>query len=215
MSQKRNNPRFRKSVDWDSVNNPKTSNRALNSPNVNADKILERRINAKIELMNRYNMSEEEAEVTLKRLERKTREERKKENNANVKRFIEEDNDDVIIPIHVQNNKKEALEKHLAKPTLKNKEVVIEEVLEQVPVSQNEDQKQMDETFKIKNDLTDSDKTILKNQIKKPKQDVDSILSDLIPDYQRELSIEVKNVSLSFEVGNDKIDNLKEFILKL
>ena len=214
MSQKRNNPRFRKSVDWDSVNNPKTSNRALNSPNVNADKILERRINAKIELMNRYNMSEEEAEVTLKRLERRTREERKKENNANVKRFIEEDNDDVIIPIHVQNNKKEALEKHLAKPTLKNKEVVIEEVLEQVPVSQNEDQKQMDETFKIKNDLTDSDKTILKNQIKKPKQDVDSILSDLIPDYQRELSIEVKNVSLSFEVGNDKIDNLKEYVIR-
>ena len=214
MSQKRKNPRFRKSVDWDSVNNPKTSNRALNSPNVNADKILERRINAKIELMNRYNMSEEEAEVTLKRLERKTREERKKENNANVKRFIEEDNDDVIIPIHVQNNKKEALEKHLAKPTLKNKEVVIEEVLEQVPVSQNEDQKQMDETFKIKNDLTDSDKTILKNQIKKPKQDVDSILSDLIPDYQRELSIEVKNVSLSFEVGNDKIDNLKEYVIR-
>ena len=213
MSQKRKNPRFRKSVDWDSVNNPKTSNRALNSPNVNADKILERRINAKLELMNRYNMSEEEAEITLKRLERKAREERKRENNTNVKRFIEEDNNDVIIPIHVQNNKKETLEKPLAKPTLKNKEVVMEEVLEQVPVSQSEDQKQMDEPFKI-NDLTGSDKTILKNQNKKPKQNVDSLISDLIPDYQRELSIEVKNVSLSFEVGNDKIDNLKEYVIR-
>ena len=213
MSQKRKNPRFRKSVDWDSVNNPKTSNRALNSPNVNADKILETRINAKLELMNRYNMSEEEAEITLKRLERKAREERKRENNTNVKRFIEEDNNDVIIPIHVQNNKKETLEKPLAKPTLKNKEVVMEEVLEQVPVSQSEDQKQMDEPFKI-NDLTGSDKTILKNQNKKPKQNVDSLISDLIPDYQRELSIEVKNVSLSFEVGNDKIDNLKEYVIR-
>ena len=71
----------------------------------------------------------------------------------------------------------------------------------------------MDEPFKI-NDLTGSDKTILKNQNKKPKQNVDSLISDLIPDYQRELSIEVKNVSLSFEVGNDKIDNLKEYVIR-
>ncbi len=210
MSQKRKNPRFRKSVDWDSVNNPKTSNRTLDSPNVNADKILERRINAKIELMNRYNMSEEEAEIALKKLEMKAREQRKKEND--VKRFIEEENDDVIIPIHVQNNKKEHLEKPLAKPTLKSKEVFKKEVLEQVSVNQN--QKQINETSLIKNKVSTADKTISSDQTKKPKQNVDSIISDLIPDYQRELSIEVTNVSLSFEVGNDKIDNLKEYVIR-
>ena len=104
MSRNRKNPRFRKSIDWDSVNNPNTSNKASNSPSINADKILERRINAKLELMNRYNMSEEEAEVALKKLEMKTREKRKKEKAVKVNRFIETNNDDVIIPIHVQNN---------------------------------------------------------------------------------------------------------------
>lgn len=189
MSQRKKHPRFRKSVDWDYINNPKTSNRALNSPNVNADKILERRINAKLELMNRYNMSEEEAEVALKKLERKVRGERRKENKEiKVKRFIEENNDDVIVPIHVQNNKKEALEKPLAKPTFKNKEIVQKGVSEQ-------DQNQS-------------------SQIKKPIQNVDSIISDLIPDSNKDLSIEVKNISLSFDVGNDKIDNLKEYVIR-
>ena len=210
MSRNRKNPRFRKSIDWDSVNNPNTSNKASNSPSINADKILERRINAKLELMNRYNMSEEEAEIALKKLEMKAREQRKKEND--VKRFIEEENDDVIIPIHVQNNKKEHLEKPLAKPTLKSKEVFKKEVLEQVSVNQN--QKQINETSLIKNKVSTADKTISSDQTKKPKQNVDSIISDLIPDYQRELSIEVTNVSLSFEVGNDKIDNLKEYVIR-
>ena len=197
MSQKRNNPKFRKSVDWDSVNNPKTSNRALNSPNVNADKILERRINAKIELMNRYNMSEEEAEITLKRLERKARKERRKENNArNVKKFIEEDNDDVIVPIHVQNRKNETLEKPLPHPTIKNEEVAKKEV----PIPQN----QINETSKIEDN---------KGHVK-PKQNVDSLIADLIPENDKDLSIEVENISLSFEVGNDKIDNLKEYVIR-
>ncbi|MBQ2961727.1 ATP-binding cassette domain-containing protein [Methanobrevibacter sp.] len=202
MSQKRKNPKFRKTVDWDSVNNPKTSNRALNSPNVNADKILERRINAKLELMNRYNMTEEEAEITLKRLERKAREERRKENNArNVKRFIEEDNDDVIVPIHVQNRESETLEKPLAKPTFKNKEVVKKEV----PIYQNQNQNQNNESSKIEENG---------NNVKKPKQNVDSLIADLIPENNKDLSIEVKNISLSFEVGNDKIDNLKEYVIR-
>lgn len=195
MSQKRKNPKFRKSVDWDSMNNPKTSNRALNSPNINADKILERRINAKLELMNRYNMTEEEAEITLRRLERKVREERRKENNArNVKRFIEEDNDDVIVPIHVQNRKNETLEKPLAKPTFKNEEVPKKEV----PISQSKNSK-IEEN---------------KNNVKRPKQNVDSLIADLIPENDKDLSIEVENISLSFEVGNDKIDNLKEYVIR-
>ena len=49
MSQ-RKNPKFRKSVDWGSVNNPKTYNRASNSPNFNANRIQDKRIKAKLEL---------------------------------------------------------------------------------------------------------------------------------------------------------------------
>ena len=213
MSQ-RKNPKFRKSVDWDSVNNPKTSNRASNSPNFNANRIQDRRIKAKLELMNRYNMTEEEAEFTLRKLEMKAREERKKGNDTlKVKRFIEEnDDEDVIVPIHVENKKKEALKKPIAKPALKNKEMVKKEVSEPIQLIQN--QKYVNSKIKNNQSTNYNNEIINEVQVKKPKPNVDSLISDLIQDTNKELSIEVKNISLSFEVGNDKIDNLKEYVIR-
>lgn len=213
MSQ-RKNPKFRKSVDWDSVNNPKTSNRASNSPNFNANRIQDRRIKAKLELMNRYNMTEEEAEFTLRKLEMKARAERKKGNDTRkVKRFIEEnDDEDVIVPIHVENKKKEALKKPIAKHALKNKEMVKKEVSEPIQLIQN--QKYVNSKIKNNQSTNYNNDIINEGHVKKPKPDVDSLISDLIQDTNKELSIEVKNISLSFEVGNDKIDNLKEYVIR-
>ena len=213
MSQ-RKNPKFRKSVDWDSVNNPKTYNRASNSPNFNANRIQDKRIKAKLELMNRYNMTEEEAEFTLRKLEMKAREERKKGNDTpKVKRFIEEnDDEDVIVPIHVENKKKEALKKHIAKPALKNKELMKNEVSEPIQVIQN--QKYVNSKIKNNQSTNYNNDIINEGHVKKSKPDVDSLISDLIQDTNKELSIEVKNISLSFEVGNDKIDNLKEYVIR-
>ena len=215
MSQKRKNPKFRKSVDWDSINNPKTSSRTSNNPNINRDKILERRFKAKVELMNRYNMTEEEAEITLKKLERKVREERKKESDARkVKRFIE-DNDDVIIPIHVQ-NKKEVLEKPRAKPISKNQDKVNNVGFERQFAMPIQNQNQIPKNSQIQKTgfVEGNSKENNQKSVKKPKQDVDSLISDLIPDNNKDLSIEVDNISLSFEVGNDKIDNLKEYVIR-
>ena len=213
MSQ-RKNPKFRKSVDWDSVNNPKTSNRASNSPNFNANRIQDKRIKAKLELMNRYNMTEEEAEFTLRKLEMKAREERKKGNDTlKVKRFIEEnDDEDVIVPIHVEKKKKEALKKPIAKTALKNKELMKNEVSEPIQVIQN--QKYVNSKIKNNQSTNYNNDIINEGHVKKPKPDVDSLISDLIQDTNKELSIEVKNISLSFEVGNDKIDNLKEYVIR-
>ncbi len=44
--------------------------------------------------------------------------------------------------------------------------------------------------------------------------DVDSLISDIIHEEDRELSVVVNNVSLSFDVANDKIDNLKELFIR-
>lgn len=45
-------------------------------------------------------------------------------------------------------------------------------------------------------------------------QDVDSIIANIIPDYNYGTSIELQNVSLTFEIVNDRIDTLKESIIR-
>lgn len=45
-------------------------------------------------------------------------------------------------------------------------------------------------------------------------KNVDSIISDIIPNYNNQISIEVKNVDLTFEVQNEKTDTLKETFIR-
>lgn len=51
-----------------------------------------------------------------------------------------------------------------------------------------------------------------KNQL--PKENVDSIISDIIPDYNTQISIELNHVDLTFEVQNEKVDTLKETFIR-
>lgn len=44
--------------------------------------------------------------------------------------------------------------------------------------------------------------------------DVDEILSDIIPEYNKNISIEVEHVDLTFEVSTEKIDTLKEKVIR-
>ena len=55
---------------------------------------------------------------------------------------------------------------------------------------------------------------ILKKETTKQHQDVDNLVSQFIPDYHEKVAIELKNVSLSFKITNDKIDNLKEYVIR-
>ena len=43
---------------------------------------------------------------------------------------------------------------------------------------------------------------------------VDSIISDIIPDYNKDFSIEVEHVDLTFDIETDKIDNIKEMVIR-
>lgn len=45
-------------------------------------------------------------------------------------------------------------------------------------------------------------------------KDVDSIIGELIPDYKEEVSIELNNVNLTFNMEIDKVDNLKESFIR-
>ncbi|WP_299524188.1 ABC transporter ATP-binding protein [uncultured Methanobrevibacter sp.] len=48
----------------------------------------------------------------------------------------------------------------------------------------------------------------------KEHQDVDNLISQFVPEYQENIAIELKDVSLSFKISNDKIDNLKEYVIR-
>ncbi|MEE0935869.1 MAG: ABC transporter ATP-binding protein [Methanobrevibacter sp.] len=48
----------------------------------------------------------------------------------------------------------------------------------------------------------------------KKKQSVDNLLENIIPDYQKNVSIEVNHVDLTFEVLNEKVDTLKESFIR-
>ena len=51
-------------------------------------------------------------------------------------------------------------------------------------------------------------------KIEENNQDIDAILGDIVPNYSQEVSIELKDVNLSFQVYEDQIDNLKEQVIR-
>ena len=55
---------------------------------------------------------------------------------------------------------------------------------------------------------------IEKSSVTEKKQDVDDIMQDIIPNYNQDFSIEVNHVDLTFEVANEKVDTLKESFIR-
>lgn len=52
------------------------------------------------------------------------------------------------------------------------------------------------------------------NDLNNMQTNVDTIISDIIPDYKQKSSIELDNVNLSFDIITDKIDTLKEKFIR-
>ena len=52
------------------------------------------------------------------------------------------------------------------------------------------------------------------NSQKSKQQNVDTILSDIIPNYKEKLSVELQNVNLTFDITPDKIDTIKEIFIR-
>ena len=71
----------------------------------------------------------------------------------------------------------------------------------------------------LTNDNTAKSKKILnsKNNSQKmqpPQKNVDSIIDEILPDYNKQVSIELNHVDLTFEVQNEKIDTIKETFIR-
>lgn len=86
---------------------------------------------------------------------------------------------------------------------------------EKKDIKNNNIKKQDNETIKFnqksKKDLNEPQK---ENSIEK-NQNIDNILENILPDYNQNVSIEVNHVDLTFEVSNEKIDTLKESIIRI
>ncbi|MEE0942203.1 MAG: ABC transporter ATP-binding protein [Methanobrevibacter sp.] len=58
------------------------------------------------------------------------------------------------------------------------------------------------------------EKRLNEKREKKEKKDIDNILESILPDYNKNVSIEVNHVDLTFEVSTEKVDTLKESVIR-
>jgi len=210
MSQKKKRLEFKKSVDWDSHSKtkPLKQKRDMENRKIKNEELLKQRNRAKFELIKKYNLSEKEAEEILRNIERKPRQ--KKENiNANEEIRISkihkvEEEENVIIPQHVISREyKKRTENNKEKITKPQKKIIKEPIHTLNPEKEN---------FSDTKNFISQDQ--IDNRSNKRIKDVDSIISDIVPDYKKNLSVKVEDVSLSFDIEKDKIDNLKEYVIR-
>ncbi|WP_298501566.1 ABC transporter ATP-binding protein [uncultured Methanobrevibacter sp.] len=114
-------------------------------------------------------------------------------------------------------------QKELVKKKLMDKYDITEEEAENVllKLEKKQDNEKSNKTLrKSNNKIIKKTPETLKNTTKEnPQQDkspknVDSIMAELIPDYNQQVSIELKNVDLTFEVDNEKVDTIKETFIR-
>ena len=165
MSKKNNFSKFEKTI----YSNPKSE---TNSQHINYQ-----RNRIKVKLMEKYNISPDEAEKIINFIEKKN-----KNDSNNTKYSMTAEIDNINNKLNNQN-------------VLKN--------------DSNEDSKK---NFEEKHD---SETTIESSTIKQNNShDVDSIMTKIIPDYNKDISIEVNHVDLTFQVSNEKVDTLKENFIR-
>lgn len=74
----------------------------------------------------------------------------------------------------------------------------------QIPLNQNTTKKNNQEYLISNNNNSQQSK----------QQNVDTLLSDIIPNYKEKLSVELQNVNLTFDITSDKIDTIKETLIR-
>lgn len=87
-----------------------------------------------------------------------------------------------------------------------------EETKTKKETNKKENKKSKDKKDKSKKDKKSSNSK--KDTKSEEEQDVDSLVSHFVPGYKENIAVQLENVSLSFKVSNDKIDNLKEYVIR-
>ena len=192
---KKDNLKFQKSV-------YSNHNSDLPNPRNQRDKL-------KLKIMSKYNLSPEEANRLLIKIEE----------NERIKR------DKKIISNNESSNNFD--EKQLSGQNANNKNVNDSKIRDSGNVSVNEDLKKKKILSNVNDSkIRDSGNVSVNEDLKKKKiqninninesneNQVDNILEKIIPDYNQQISIDLNHVDLTFEVQNEKIDTLKEAFIR-
>lgn len=202
------NLKFKNSVNPNSINNTSIN------PKINKEQVI-------LKLMNKYNISHEKAEKVIEIAEKK------KSNGINQEAIKK----DFKNQVNVQNTRspkkleKTDIHKKPSSNQLNKNKVHNFNSQKNVKIPQNVSKSN---DYSDKSNLAQKDqnilhesnsqignpKTVMDSNLTKSDQNVDSIMADIIPDYNQNLSIEVNHVDLTFEVSNEKVDTLKESFIR-
>ena len=156
--------------------------------------------NDKIKLMEKFNLSADEAEKIIRNLEDKQQEELN--NSINSKNY---ENQSIESNLNPQNSGIRTDDQISFYQNLDNQNNNISNIEKIKTPEEKNDLKPI-----IEENMPESP---VKNSIDE-KVDVDTIISDIIPDYNQHVSIEVNHLDLTFEVSNEKVDTLKETFIR-
>lgn len=150
----------------------------------------------KSKLIAKYNITSDEAEKIILKIEKKTMKHPKnKTSNTISKAEIIESNKSANSQQSYNHSRRKDNIKHEYDP--KTKPSSKEKVVKQNIINSEETLKPKQNSQKVQNH-----------------EDVDSIIGNIIQDYNKEISIELDHVDLTFEVENEKVDTLKETFIR-
>lgn len=165
----------------------------------------------KSKIMDKYNVSSAEAELILLKIEKRNRgdfeKKQRKFNNPKKQVLKTNPSSDVIANQYVFDRKDNVSTQHLMDETINKKIYNEKQVLES---DYNNKDKSYDIGEKTKKQYDDTSI----NFNLKTNEKVDTILGEIIPNYNQQLSIKLDHVNLTFEVSNEKIDTLKETFIR-
>lgn len=160
----------------------------------------------KAKLMNKYNISSQNAEIILNHIEKKII----KSKN------VTDDNKDVTLSKDSQglsnkqnnnswNSQQIPKTKHIQQSTK------LDDDIKYLDSNKSNDSNTTGESYggDVKEHFSNTQSKSVDSQ-----QNVDEIISNIIPNYNQQVSIEVNHVDLTFEVANDKIDTVKETVIR-
>ena len=179
----------------------------------NNDKIRskQQREQIKAKLIEKYNISSDKAESILINLENKKNYSTKSISSSNSQHPKQYDSQKQNIGKNIKKDDKKSMNSEKNLDDLLISDIFIDE--NSIKTISKTNIKNDSEVF---NKMDINQEKVLENlnsdEIRS--KDVDVIISEIIPDYNYDISIELQNVSLTFEVVNDRIDTLKESIIR-
>lgn len=213
MGQQNTNLKFRNGIDEHNVDN------TIN-PQYNREKL-------KKKIMLKYGISEDESERILLKLEKR---EKISKNSQNKHTSISKNK--FHNPVSnfeeatISNSSKKVKHSNLKPQTQVNAQNnVINDNLDEKSVKQfneissknvqnshdSKDYISYNTSFDLNGNNTNDNFNLEKD---KSAKDVDVILDGILPDYNQQISIELDNVNLTFEIQNEKVDTLKETFIR-